>query len=171
MHNVGKLRPTIPFIMKLSLFIAVFQLTFVGVLLASDVRGQNLDQLKIEIELNNASVEEGLITLSQKSGIRISYEGEMLQKENKKISLNSKNITAGAVLRSILERTSLRYRLFKNYIIIDSKPVPQQTGRITGKITDDRGEVMPSTSIKIVETGQTVQTTVDGKYSISLKPG
>lgn len=171
MHNVGKLRPTILFIMKLSLIITVLQLTFIGIMLASDVRGQNLDQLKIEIKLNNASVEEGLVTLSQKSGIRFSYEGEILQKESKKISLNSMNITAGAVLRSILERTNLRYRLFKNYIIIDAKPVPQQPGRITGKVIDDRGEIMPSTSIKIVETGQTVQTTVDGKYSISLKPG
>ena len=171
MHNVGKLRPTIRFIMKLSLIIAVFQLTFIGVMLASDVRGQNLDQLKIEIKLNNASVEEGLITLSQKSGIRISYEGEILQKESKRITLNSNNITAGVVLRSILERTNLKYRLFKNYIIIDAKPVPQQPGRITGKILDDRGEVMPSTSIKVIETGQAVQTTVDGRYSINLKPG
>ncbi|WP_448633884.1 hypothetical protein [Pedobacter panaciterrae] len=52
--------------MKLSLIIAVFQLTFVGVLLASDVWGQNLDKLKIEIKLNNASIEEGLIALSKK---------------------------------------------------------------------------------------------------------
>jgi outer membrane receptor protein involved in Fe transport len=171
MHNVGKLRPTIPFIMKLSLIFAVFQLNFIGVLVAGNVRGQNLDKLKIEIKLNNASVEEGLIALSRKSGIRISYADEMLQKESKKITLNNNDITAGAVLRSILERTSLNYRLFKNYIIIDAKPVPQQPGQIRGKITDDRGEVMPSTTVKIVETGQTVQTTVDGRYSISLKPG
>ena len=171
MHNVVKLRPTIRFIMKLSLIIAVFQLTFVGVLLASDVWGQNLDKLKIEIKLNNASIEEGLIALSKKSGIRISYADDMLRKESKKITLNRNEITAGAVLRSILEKTNLTYRLFKNYIVIDAKPVPQQPGRITGKITDDRGEAMPSTTIKIVETDQTVQTSVDGKYSISLKPG
>ncbi|WP_448633885.1 carboxypeptidase regulatory-like domain-containing protein [Pedobacter panaciterrae] len=95
----------------------------------------------------------------------------MLRKESKKITLNRNEITAGAVLRSILEKTNLTYRLFKNYIVIDAKPVPQQPGRITGKITDDRGEAMPSTTIKIVETDQTVQTSVDGKYSISLKPG
>jgi len=171
MHNVVKLRPTIRFIMKLSLIIAVFQLTFVGVLLASDVWGQNLDKLKIEIKLNNASIEEGLIALSKKSGIRISYADDLLRKESKKITLNRNDITAGAVLRSILEKTNLTYRLFKNYIVIDAKPVPQQPGRITGKITDDRGEAMPSTTIKIVETDQTVQTSVDGKYSISLKPG
>ncbi|NQX42445.1 TonB-dependent receptor [Pedobacter steynii] len=157
--------------MKLSLIFAVFQLSFIGVLVASNVRGQNLDKLKIEIKLNNASVEEGLIALSRKSGIRISYADEMLQKESKKITLNNNDITAGAVLRSILEKTNLNYRLFKNYIIIDAKPVPQQPGRITGKITDNRGELMPSTTVKIVETGQAVQSTVDGRYSISLKPG
>ncbi|RQO64522.1 TonB-dependent receptor [Pedobacter sp. KBW06] len=171
MHNVGKLRPTIPFIMKLSLMFVTLQLSFIGVLVAGNVRGQNLDKLKIGIKLNNASIEEGLITLSQKSGIRISYEDELLQKESKKITLNSNDITAGAVLRSILEKTNLKYRLFKNYIIIDARPVPQQPGRITGKITDNRGEVMPSTTVKIIETGQAVQSTVDGRYSISLKPG
>lgn len=171
MHNVGKLRSIIPFIMKLSLIIAIFQLSLIGVLLANDVRGQNLDQLKIDIKLNNASVEEGLLVLSRKSGIRISYADEVLHKESKKITLNSNDITAGVVLRSILEKTNLKYRLFKNYIIIEAKPVPQQPGRISGKITDDRGEVMPNTTIKIVETGQVVQTTVDGRYSISIKAG
>lgn len=171
MNNVGNLRPTIPFIMKLSLVITIFQLSFMAVLVAGEVKGQNIDQLKIEIKLNNASVEEGLITLSKKSGIRISYPDELLHKETRKITLNSNNITAGAVLRSILAGTNLKYRLFKNYIIIDTKPVPQQQGRITGKVTDDRGEVMPSTTIKIIETGQTVQTTVDGRYNISIQPG
>jgi outer membrane receptor protein involved in Fe transport len=171
MHNVGKLRPVILFIMKLSLIIALVQLTFIGVLLANDVRGQNLDKIKIDIKLNNVSVEESLLVLSQKSGIRISYADELLHKEGKKITLSSHAVTAGVVLRTILEQTNLKYRLFKNYIIIDAKPVPQQPGRISGKITDDRGEVMPSTTIKIVETGQTVQSSVDGKYSLSLKPG
>nr|WP_068892838.1 TonB-dependent receptor [Pedobacter panaciterrae] len=171
MHNVGKLRSIILFIMKLSLIIAIFQLSLIGVLLANDVRGQNLDQLKIDIKLNNASIEEGLLVLSQKSGIRISYANEVLHKESKKITLNGNDITAGAVLRNILEKTNLKYRLFKNYIIIEAKPVPQQPGRISGKITDDRGDAMPSTTVKIVETGQTVQTTVDGRYSISVNPG
>jgi hypothetical protein len=40
MHNVGKLRPTIPFIMKLSLIFAVFQLNFIGVLVAGNVRAK-----------------------------------------------------------------------------------------------------------------------------------
>lgn len=171
MHNVGNLRPRILFIMKLSLIIAVIQLTFMGVLVAGEARGQNLDELRIGINLNNASVEEGLIVLSQKSGIRISYADEMLQKESKKLTLNSADITVGSVLRKILEKTNLNYRLFKNYIIIDAKRQPQQPGRIVGKITDDKGEVLPGATIKVVETGKTSLSAVDGSYSISLPPG
>ena len=171
MHNVGNLRPRILFIMKLSLIIAVIQLTFMGVLVAGEARGQNLDELRIGINLNNASVEEGLIVLSQKSGIRISYADEMLQKESKKLTLNSADITVGFVLKKILEKTNLNYRLFKNYIIIDAKRQPLQPGRIVGKITDDKGEVLPGATIKVVETGKTSLSAVDGSYSISLPPG
>lgn len=171
MHNVGKLCPKIRFIMKLSLTVAIFQLTFIGVLFAGDVRGQDLNNLKIEINLNNSSVEESLIIFSRKSGIRISYADEMLQKENKKITLNSSSIAAGEALQKILEKTNLKYRLFKNYIVIDAKPVPQQPGSISGKVLDDKGAPLPGASIKVIETGGGMQVRVDGSYTLNLPAG
>lgn len=47
----------------------------------------------------------------------------------------------------------------------------QHPGRINGKVVDDRGEVLPGASIKILQTNQAVQSSVDGTYNLSVKPG
>ncbi|RLJ69581.1 TonB-dependent receptor domain-containing protein [Pedobacter alluvionis] len=172
MQNVVQLRPYILFIiMRCSFIILAIQLTFSGILLASDVKSQNLDQVKVNLSLNKATIQESLLTLQRKSGIRISFFDELLQKEAKKITLNSSNITAGDALRKILSGTKLNYRLVKDFIIIDAKPIPAKPGRVSGKITDDKGQAVPGASVRVIETGSGAMSAVDGTYVLNLPPG
>lgn len=171
MQNVVQLRPLILFIMRCSFIVLAIQLTFTGLLLAGNAKSQNLDQVKISINLNHASIQESLLSLQRKSGIRISFADELLQKEHKKVSLNSNNISAGETLRNILSNTNLSYRLVKDFIIIDVKPAPVENGKAYGKIVDDKGEGLPGASIKIIELNATTSSSVDGSYSISAAPG
>jgi outer membrane receptor protein involved in Fe transport len=171
MQNGVQKSAIINFIMRCSLIVLIAQLAFTSILCASTANGQNIDQVKISLKLKESSIQQSLLTLQKKSGIQISFADGLVAKEVKKITLNADQISVRAAINKILGNTNLTYRLERDYVIIDAKPVPQQPGRIIGKITDDRGEIMPNTTIKIVETSQTVQTTVDGKYNISLKPG
>ncbi|WP_442589064.1 TonB-dependent receptor domain-containing protein [Pedobacter sp. AW31-3R] len=157
--------------MRCSFIIIAIQLTFAGLLLAAEVKSQNLDQVKVDLSLKQATLQESLLTLQRKSGIRISFFDELLQKEAKKVTLNGNDMTAGDALRKILSGTTLSYRLVKDFIIIDARPIPAKPGRISGKITDDKGETLPGASVKIVESGKAVQTGVDGSYVLSLIPG
>ena len=48
------------------------------------------------------------------------------------------------------------------------KPEP---GKITGTVSDEKGETFPSASIRVVELGSGIQSSVDGTYTMSLPPG
>ncbi|EHQ25833.1 TonB-dependent receptor domain-containing protein [Mucilaginibacter paludis] len=171
MQNVVQLRSSILFIMRCSFIILAIQITFGGLLLAGNVKSQNLDQVKINIALRHASIQESLLSLQRKSGIRISFFDEVVQKESKKVNLNSTNITAGETLRNILSNTNLTYRLVKDYVIIDVKPSRADKGKIYGKIVDDKGESLPGANIRLLELNTTSSSTVDGSYSITAAPG
>lgn len=159
------------FLMKLSFIILVLQLTFAGMLVAAPVRSQDLSKVKVNLELKNAGIAESLLILQKKSGIKFSFYEQLLDMETKKVTLHSADISVSEALKSILNNTNLRYKLFNDFVVIEAKPVPQQPGRISGKIVDDKGENLPGASVKVIETGQSVQSTVDGGYNISLKPG
>src|SRR5690606_29336253 len=47
----------------------------------------------------------------------------------------------------------------------------QQPGRIAGKIVDDRGEVLIGASIRVLQTNQAMQSSVDGSYALNVMPG
>ncbi|TCC88990.1 TonB-dependent receptor [Pedobacter hiemivivus] len=159
------------FLMKLSFIILALQLTFAGMLVAAPASSQDLSKVKVNLELKNAGIAESLLILQKKSGIKFSFYEQLLDKETKKVTLHSADISVSEALKSILNNTNLRYKPFNDFVVIEAKPVPQQPGRISGKIVDDKGENLPGASVKVLETGQSVQSTVDGGYNISLKPG
>jgi TonB-dependent receptor len=171
MQNVVQLRPYILFIMRCSFIISTVQFIFAGMLLAANAKSQNLDQIKVNLSLKEASIQESLLLLQRKSGIRISFFDDVLQKEVKRVTLKNSSISAGDALRKILSGTKLNYRLVQDFVIIDAKPIPLKPGRISGKIVDDRGESLPGASVRVIETGSVTTTSVDGNYSLKLQPG
>ncbi|RKR85791.1 carboxypeptidase-like protein, partial [Mucilaginibacter gracilis] len=106
-----------------------------------------------------------------KSGVRISYSEETLQKESKRITLSNASMMAGDALRKILRNTHLQYRLYGTYIIIDEKPADLKPGKVLGKVIDEKGEPLPGATIKVIQTGQAIQSATDGTYQLSLVPG
>lgn len=81
-------------------------------------------------------------------------------------------------LGKLLKRLNLSGLVFsllnKNITVTYSKPAPVKTaepGRISGKVVDDKGEPLPGASIKIVETGQSLQSSVDGTYQLNIAAG
>jgi outer membrane receptor protein involved in Fe transport len=171
MQNVVQLRSYILFIMRCSFIILAIQLTFAGMLLAANAKSQNLDQIKVNLSLKEATIQESLLMLQRKSGIRISFFDDLLKKEAKKVTLNNHSISAGDALREILSGTKLNYRLMQDFVIVDAKPVPLKPGRISGKIVDDTGQPLPGASVRVIEMGNGTVAAVDGTYVLNLLPG
>lgn len=171
MQNVVQLRSYILFIMRCSFIILAIQLTFMGMLLAANAKSQNLDQIKVNLSLKEATIQESLLMLQRKSGIHISFFDDLLQKEAKKVTLKNNSISAGDALRKILSGTKLNYRLVQDFVIIDAKPVPPKPGRVSGKIIDETGQPLPGASVRVIGMGNGTVAAVDGTYVLNLLPG
>jgi TonB-linked SusC/RagA family outer membrane protein len=164
------LHPTIKFMMRCSFMLLIAQFTFVGILLAGSARGQNLDQV-ITINLEHAGVRESLLDIQEKSSVKFILPEKLLSNQQAKITLHSNSKSVRYLIKKVLEPTNLEYKIVEGYVIITEKPVAQEPGKISGKITDEKGEVLPGASVKILETGQAVQSNPEGNYVMALKPG
>lgn len=164
------LHPTIKFMMRCSFMLLIAQFTFIGVLLAGSVHSQNLDQV-ISINLDHSDVKAGLLNIQEKSGVKFVLPEKLLSGLKTEVTLTEQHKTVKYLIEKVLSGTNLEYKIVEGYVVIAQKPVPQQPGNITGRITDEKGGPLPGATVKILETGQTVQSDPDGNYSISLKPG
>ena len=154
---------------RLTFLIAIVTLTFSGVILASDVKSQNLREVKVHLDTRPNTLRELFATLENKSGFRFTYTKEIGDLSG--INVAGSAPTLYDVLRFVSQQKHLRFIQDNFLIAVVPAPKPQQPGRISGKIIDDRGEVLPGASIKIAETGQFIQASVDGTYQLSIKPG
>lgn len=159
------------FLMKCSLIMLVIQVTFAGVLVASTAKSQNINEVKVGLNLKGASVKESLVQLQTKSGFKFTLFNQLFDGEHKKVTLKTAQMSVRDALVNILLGTNLRYKLVNEFIVIEAKPVPPKPGRISGKILDEKGEALPGASVRVVETGAGVQSGVDGNYILNAQPG
>ncbi|MGY0041581.1 carboxypeptidase-like regulatory domain-containing protein [Pedobacter sp. NJ-S-72] len=79
------------------------------------------------------------------------------------------------VLEDLEKKTNLDFSMLNSNISVRltvkppvKKPEP---GKITGTVSDEKGETFPSASIRVIELGSGIQSSVDGTYTMSLPPG
>lgn len=164
------LHPTIKFMMRCSFMLLIAQFTFIGVLLAGSVHSQNLDQV-IDINLDHSTVKASLLSIQEKSGVKFVLPERLLRGVKTEITLGQQTKTVKYLIERVLVETNLEYKIVEGYVVIAQKPVPQQPGNISGRIVDEKGGPLPGATLKVLETGQTIQTDSNGNYTLSLKPG
>jgi len=164
------LHPTIKFMMRCSFMLLIAQFTFIGVLLAGSVHSQNLDQV-ININLDHSTVKASLLSIQEKSGVKFVLPERLLSGVKTEITLGQQTKTVKYLIEKVLGEINLEYKLVEGYVVIVQKPVPQQPGNISGHIVDEKGGPLPGATLKVLETGQTIQTDPNGNYTLSLKPG
>lgn len=159
------------FIMRYSFLLMTIQLIFAGtVLSANKASAQDMTQ-SISLKLKDATLKECLTAIEKQSTIQFNVQSALLKSYTKKINISSSQISVKEAIHKILLNTNLTYHLVEGYVIIDVKPSPKSPGKISGKIVDEKGETLPGATIKVIETGNTVQTAVDGTFSLNLAPG
>jgi len=164
------LHPTIKFMMRCSFMLLIAQFTFIGVLLAGSVHSQNLDQV-ININLDHSTVKASLLSIQEKSGVKFVLPERLLSSVKTEITLGQQTKTVKYLIEKVLGETNLEYKIVEGYVVITQKPVRQQPGNISGRIIDEKGGPLPGATLKVLETGQTIQADANGNYSLSLKPG
>lgn len=160
--------PSIRFIMKCSLILIAAQLTFISMLLASNVKSQDLDH-KIDLRLENVTVAQGLSALGKQSNIRFSVREQSVQAVKKNVTLVANQISVREAIQQLLAHTNLQYKLVEGYVVVDSKPVPIL---ITGTVIDEKtGETLIGVSVRIKSSTVGSSTDMNGKFKITVPEG
>ncbi|WP_256009823.1 TonB-dependent receptor domain-containing protein [Desertivirga xinjiangensis] len=170
MQVAGKnlLEGKINFFMKCSFILIAIKLTFVGLVCANTVIGQNLNQ-KIKLELENASVGNSLSIVEKASNIQINAQIGLLNGVQKKVTINAAEITIADALNRIFANTNLQYKLVEGYVVVTKKTVPII---VTGVVVDAKtGETLIGVGISVKGGTARTATDVNGKFSLSIPEG
>ncbi|MBE9600875.1 TonB-dependent receptor [Pedobacter sp. MC2016-24] len=163
-----KLYPSIRFIMKCSFILIAVQLTFMGMLLASNVKSQDLDH-KISLRLENVTVAKALSVIAKESNIKFSIREQSVQAVKKNVNLIATQITIRDAINKLLANTNLQYKAVEGYIVIDSKPVPIV---VTGTVIDEKNrETLIGVSIKVKGSSGGTSTDMNGKFKMTIPEG
>ncbi|RKR82106.1 TonB-dependent receptor-like protein [Mucilaginibacter gracilis] len=157
------------FMTRLTMMVTVISFTLSGVLLASEVRSQRLDEAIVSVHTQKSSLNGLLSDLSAQSGFNFVY-AEELGKINP-VSLNVSKTSLDKVLALLAKQHRLHFEQINSAIAVSKLPPPAVPGKISGKVLDEKGETLPGATIKLVETGQAVQSNADGSYVLSVAPG
>lgn len=166
--------------LKITVQSIVLQTIFASLLIANntDTHAQNqrssIEKIYIDVNFNHTPFKEVLKDISNKTDLNFSYEGVNIPL-NKKITINASNESVANVLRKISKEARVKFRRVNgNVFVADVKKngiggVQEQLleeFKISGKVSDEKGEGLPGVSVLVKGTSRGVVTDIDGNYSI-----
>ena len=130
-------------------------------------------QKKVTITMKNATLEKILAEINRQTGVDYGFQSNDKIDKNRPFSLEVKDVTVEEALDILLKDSPYDYILEKTriVIIVREKKVPTvELIKVSGKITDEKGNPIAGATVIIHGTSQGVATDVDGKYTLPVKP-
>ena len=124
----------------------------------------------VTINLKNAQLSKVFDEIEEQTDYVLFYKKDVVD-DTKTVSVNAKNEKVKDVLDRVLEDEDVSIKMVENSIIIapDTKAdaMQEQTQKITGQITDTKGEPMPGVSVVVKGTTNGTITDMNGKYELN----
>lgn len=133
----------------------------------AEVATMQLPQLSLN--LNNVTRREVFNTIEKNTKYVFIYSDELLTELNEKVSIHVNKQTLDKILDKVLHLTSLGYKITNRQITVSKKAqtvIPKTPLKITGHVTDEKGEALIGVNIQEEGTNNVVITDMDGNFSI-----
>ena len=140
---------------------------------------QSIEDVKISLHLNDASLRSAFIEIEKKSDFKFVSSLERIDR-NKKVSVSVEKKPVKEVLDAILDGTGLGYTQVDNNIVISPKtanavtnPTPAEVKvnsavkAITGTVLDPAGNGLPGVNILVKGTADGTTSDSEGKFSLN----
>ena len=127
---------------------------------------------KISFTLENASLKEIISEIRKSSDYDFVYRDVNLEAFTRR-DVTFKDATVAQILAECLKGTNLGYEINGKTIIIRKQDAKQEEAKvktITGKVTDEQGNVLPGVTVMIKGTTLGTATSPDGEYKLEI-PG
>lgn len=171
-------------LMKLSIVNLVMLIGGIQFLAAKNVKSQDLDSLRVTVEIRNGSLEDLFRQIEQQTSLKFVY-GLYISKGHLQISIPRRSRTVKSTLDIGLEGTNLVYQQKNENIVIFpqviSKPVVQNTRVVPliqrldrfvaqeileGQVVDQDGEPLIGVNVLVKGTTQGTATDIDGRFAL-----
>ncbi len=150
-------------------------LFLLGFIMATSVFAQ---QKKVTLALENVTVKAALEALKLQSGLSYWFDANDVNMQ-KTVSINVKEKPVDEALKIILRGQDVRFEVKNDHIVItknsasskaSESPVFGDPRRISGKITDEKGSLLPGVTVMVKGTSAGTISDVNGHYELSKVP-
>jgi len=158
---------------RFTFILTVISITSLSILQAGLVHSQSLDKTNVSLKSEKTILSKILSDVERQSNFSFSYSREL---GNTEVSIKGQpKQSLAAVVKQLERDKGLKFTQMGNILAVSSgskpAPQPQLSGRISGKVLDERGEPLPGASVKLSPSNQTVQSSVDGTYNFRAAAG
>lgn len=140
----------------------------------SDSNAQNTISNKISVSFSNVSLKEAIQKIEKASKYTFFYDAKKTNL-NQKVTINAVNQPFDSILVELFSQTDLNFEVENNQIVLIPKAAKngsdQYSKKLTGVVSDGKGDPLPGVSIGIRGATRGVISAVDGSYSIDVRPG
>ena len=163
-----------------SFFGMFFQSIIVSLLLALPSEGQDLRNVKLNVNISNVSFEDALKYLENKTDFKFLY----IQNElplNEKVTIDVTNESLFEILKTLAAQYNLLFQRINNQIVIKKDEAMERKGveilqescSVKGRVTDAKtGEALVGAIVVLKGTTHGAYTDTKGYFAIdNLKPG
>lgn len=131
-------------------------------------------QEKLNVDYQNKTIVSVLNDLKSLVGMKVTYMKGIIP-ETLKVNVTLTNATIEEVLEEVLADNGYTYQIQDDVILIAKADVPAEQRedgryRLTGRVTDEKGNPLPGVTIIVSQTRQGVASDDQGRYHILVKP-
>lgn len=162
--------------MKYTCYLIVLIAVGTQLLMANNLKGQSIHQVKIDLKIKDKDLKEALTLIQQRSGVAFIYNDQLVS-EYRGLNISARDETVASILTSLLSGTDLRYIEQANKVIIEEKD-EEQSGylaappvTVKGRVTDSKGEPLPGATVKVAGTNVAASVDTRGNYTIRVPDG
>lgn len=161
--------PLRKFLKMLRLTVCCFFLGLIQIM-AMDSYSQ---QTKLSLSFENQRLEDVLKIIEDKSEFFFFYNRDFIDVDQR-VNISTSNEIITVILDQLLKGTNIDYTLVDRQIILsnlkEKQGTSQQVVKISGKVTDAKGNPLPGVTVMIKGTSQGVITDSDGLYTMADVP-
>ncbi|MFD2164616.1 SusC/RagA family TonB-linked outer membrane protein [Paradesertivirga mongoliensis] len=173
-----KKKPLHVLIMQITFLQIAISLSLMGSAIAKDSKAQAALKANVSINVKSEKISKVLSSLEQQSDVTFIYSSAIINSD-RRVSLSISDKTLENVLDEMLPTLDLSYQVSGDVVLIkrrskdelEGASVPLVLVKVTGKVTDEAGEVLPGVSVRVEGTNTGTVTDVNGVYSISAPDG
>ncbi|MFC4476379.1 TonB-dependent receptor [Flavobacterium chungangensis] len=167
-------------IMRISLF-HIFLLTCgTHMIFATEMSGQNLESISVDIELHNQDIKTLFKTIENRTGLLFAYQPQII-KDFPKVTTQRGRRSVSDILNTVFQGTNLVYKQVDKNVVIykkETSKTPEKTQNekdvdfmLNGKVLDENGQPLPGVSIAVVGGNKQGISDFDGQFFIQLPKG